>query len=405
LNTSGGTAQAIFCTCPRGLESALADELAEIGIPDAAAVAGGVHCSGSWADCYRANLHSRLASRILWRVAHGAYRSEEDVYRLALAQSWGDWFDPGQTIRVDVTAAKIQAAQRKFGSSEFLTLRIKDAICDRLRDDTGERPSVDTHRPDVRIFAFLDADACTLYMDTSGEALFKRGWRSAAGEAPLRENLAAGILRLAGWRPGIALLDPMCGSGTFAVEAAQIGLGIAPGANRSFGFEKLKNFDFPVWKEILGGAAKTSSPTLDSLGIFASDVSGDAVAATRANLQRAGVPDEIAMEIAPKQIDARHVKPPASGEPGIVVVNPPYGERVGVRGADLATEFFAEFGNTLKQRFAGWQVYVLTSDLAFQKKLRLAPKKRIPLFNGAIECRLYAFDLVAGSNRRTAVKG
>jgi putative N6-adenine-specific DNA methylase len=111
------------------------------------------------------------------------------------------------------------------------------------------------------------------------------------------------------------------------------------------------------------------------------------------------------MEIAPKQIDARHVKPPASGEPGIVVVNPPYGERVGVRGADLASDFFAEFGNTLKQRFAGWQVYVLTSDLAFQKKLRLAPKKRIPLFNGAIECRLYAFDLVAGSNRRTAVKG
>ncbi len=381
-----------FCTCPRGLEEALAEELKEIGIANAGAIAGGVYFSGSWADCYRANLQSRLASRILWRVAQGRYRTEEDVYKLALKQDWSQWFDVDQSIRVDVTATKSPVR-----SVEFVTLRIKDAVCDRFREQSGKRPDVDTRNPDVRIFGFLNADNCTLYLDTSGDALFKRGWRLDIGEAPLRENLAAGILRLAGWKPGIPLLDPMCGSGTFVVEAAQMVLGIAPGANRSFGFEQLKNFNEESWKSIKNQLIEplTSSQKLD---IFASDVSGDAVVATRANLERAGVPADIALEIAPKQIDARQIKPPVT-EGGIMVVNPPYGERIGVRGTESAEDFFAEFGNTLKQRFAGWNCYVLTSDMAFQKKLRLAPSKRTPLFNGAIECRLFAFELVAGSRR------
>ena len=398
-----GGALALFAPCPRGLEDVLVEELAELGMAGARPVAGGVHAAGTLADVYRINLHSRIASRVLLRIAQGKYRSDDDIYKLARGQDWGAWFGPERTLRVDVTSGSGRA-RSPVKSIEFVTLRIKDAVCDRLRAETGKRPDIDTHAPDVRVFAYLDADTCTLYLDTSGDALFKRGWRTETVEAPLRENLAAGILRLAGWKPGIVLLDPMCGSGTFVVEAAQTTLGIAPGARRRFGFEKLKNFDAALWDALRAPQAQAAFE-YNSLGLYASDVSGDAVVFTRANLARAGVSSESALAIAPKQIDARHIKPPAAS--GILVVNPPYGERVGVRGAAASTgrdpdaeSFFAEFGNTLKQRFAGWQCHILTSDMAFQKKLRLAPKRRVPLFNGAIECRLYRFDLVAGRPER-----
>ena len=379
-----------FVPCPRGLEAALSEELTELGVSTLAATGGGVAFEGSFQDAYRVNLHSRIASRVLCRITSGPYRSEEDVYRMALDQPWLDWFEPTQSLRVDVSASHCP-----LKSLEFATLRIKDGICDRMRKDTGQRPDVDTRTPDVRVYAYLDADECTLYLDTSGEALFKRGWRKETGEAPLRENLAAGILRLAGWRPGIALFDPMCGSGTFAVEAAQMTLGIAPGAQRHFGFERLKNFDAALWESM-----RTSAPmeTNTEISIRASDVSGDAILMTRANLERAGVATDLAHRIAPKQIDARHIRPFAPE--GLLVVNPPYGERIGLRGAPLPDEFFKEFGDTLKQRFAGWQCYILASDLKFQGKLRLAPSRRTPLFNGAIECRLFRFDIVQGRVQR-----
>lgn len=401
------TAGAGFCfaPCPRGLEEPLVDELAELGIAPAHATAGGVHFRGDWLDACRVNLHSRLASRVLVRVAQGRYRDEKDIHRLALSQAWTTWFDPGQTLRVDVTGG---SGRQKSGlkSMEFATLRIKDGICDAFRDATGVRPSIDTRAPDVRVFGYLDAHTCTLYLDTSGEPLFKRGWREEAGDAPLRENLAAGILRLAGWKPGTALLDPMCGSGTFVVEAAQAALRIAPGSGRTFGFERLRNFDADGWARLQQEARHAVGDTERAAVslIRGSDVSGDAVGFTRANLERAGVPVDLADTVAGKQIDARQVKPHA--ETGILVANPPYGSRIGMRGEraievgdDELTTFFAEFGNTLKQRFAGWTCHVLTSDMALQRKIRLAPDRRVPLYNGAIECRLYRFDLVAGQHR------
>ena len=397
-----------FSPCPRGLEEVLVAELAEIGIAGATATAGGVHFTAKGDDVMRVNLRSRIASRVLVRVAQGRYRTEDDIHRLANAQDWTHWFDVDRTLRVDTTGASGRN-KSSLKSLEFVTLRVKDGICDRFRDAVGKRPDVDTRDPDVRVFAYLDANTCTLYLDTSGEPLFKRGWRTEAGDAPLRENLAAGILRLAGWTPGMALLDPMCGSGTFIVEAAQTALGIAPGRSRAFGFERLKTFDGDGWERIRSGGA--SPPGEDGLAacalIHGSDVSGDAVAMTRANLERAGVPADLVQHIAPKQIDARQVKPHA--EHGIVIANPPYGERIAVRGErsergaqpgdDELAAFFAEFGNTLKQRFAGWTCHVLTSDMNLQKKLRLAPDRRVVLFNGAIECRLYRFALVAGQNR------
>ncbi|MEO8936593.1 MAG: THUMP domain-containing protein [Burkholderiaceae bacterium] len=397
-----------FAPCPRGLEDVLVDELRELDIAPAHATAGGVHFTASWPDAMRINLHSRIASRVLVRIVQGRYRTEDDIHRLAHAQDWTMWFDAGQTLRVDTTAG---SGKNKSGlkSLEFVTLRVKDGICDRFRDAVGERPSIDTRQPDVRVFAYLDANTCTLYLDTTGEPLFKRGWRAESGDAPLRENLAAGILRLAGWKPGIALLDPMCGSGSFVVEAAQTALKIAPGETRVFGFEKLKNFDSDAWERMRNDSV--SMPDAEALAavalIQASDVSGDAVAMTRANLERAGIPAELALQIAPKQIDARQVKPQADS--GLVIANPPYGERIAIRGErsergnqssdDELTVFFGEFGNTLKQRFAGWTCHILTSDMNLQRKLRLSPDRRVVLFNGAIECRLYRFELVSGQHR------
>ncbi len=388
MSTAAGL---LFATCPRGLEPALVEELAELGVNGAKATAGGVEFRGRFESCYRINLRSRIASRLLWRVADAPYASEEDIYKLALAQPWGEWFTSERTLRVDVTATK-----SPLKSLEFATLRVKDGIVDRLRRDTQKRPDIDTRNPDVRVFCYLDSNHCTLYLDTSGEALFKRGWRNATGEAPLRENLAAGILRLAGWRPGMTLFDPMCGSGTFVVEAAQSVLGIAPGAQRSFGFEKLRHFDQQTWKTEREKAIAGDEPALALL--HASDVSGDAVLQTRANLARGGVSTEAALSIAPKQIDARHIKPPAQS--GILVINPPYGERIQVRNAaDSEDEFFASFGDTLKQRFAGWSCFILSNDLQLQRQIHLAPQRRTPLFNGAIECRLYRFDLIAGRHK------
>jgi len=415
-----------FVPCPRGLEAPLAAELAEIGAKHVEGsqfrtgkeVPGGVHFRGSWAAGMAANLHSRIASRVLLKLAHGPYRSEHDIYELAYQQQWEKWFSPNETIRVDITAIK-----SPLRSLEFATLRVKDAVCDRLRELTGNRPSVDTAQPDVRVFAFLTINECTLYIDTSGDPLFKRGWRLDKGAAPLRENLAAGILRLTGWTPGTPLFDPMCGSGTFLAEAAQVALNIAPGVERRFGFEKLKQYDVNAWQKLKGAALDAKHAAQSSrkdLQIYGSDISGDMLDKAYSNLERAGLP-----ELSLKQVDARHMTPPA-GEPGILVANPPYGERIEVRGrgprgelrepknrghdedeeafhraqpdpADL--EFFISFGNALKQRFPGWRAYVLTSDRKLPGMLRLRESTKTPLFNGALECRLFRFDLIAGSVR------
>lgn len=388
-----------FCPCPRGMEAALAEELQEIAQQSPTLkvhnqVPGGVHCSGKLSDAYRINLHSRIASRVLMRMAHGGYQNENDIYDLTLAQNWEDWFGVHHTIRVDVTAIK-----SPLKSLEFITLKIKDAVCDRFRDLYNKRPSVDTRTPDMRVVGFLDAHNYTVYLDTSGEGLFKRGWREEKGDAPLRENLAAGLLRVSRWKPGMVLFDPMCGSGTILTEAAQILAGIPAGANRSFAFEKFTPFVKEEWRSIKNGVKPNPLPAEPT--IFGSDISGDMIVMARNNLQRAGISFEVPL----KQIEAQEVKPP-SDTPGIILTNPPYGERIEMRGDssiaddEMARSFFSAFSATLKQRFAGWQVFLFTADLGVPKMLRLKEARKTPFFNGAIECRLFRFDMVAGFNRR-----
>jgi putative N6-adenine-specific DNA methylase len=375
-----------FAPCPRGLEAVLANELGLLDAVDVRATEGGVHFSGPFELCYRASLHSRIASRVLWRVALASYRSEQDIYDTVYALPWGEWFDVSCTIRVNMAAIKCP-----LKSLDFATLRIKDAVCDKFRKLTDERPNVDTHAPDIRIHAFLEQERMTLYVDTSGDALFKRGVRQYTNIAPLRENLAAGILHLAGWKPGIPLLDPMCGSGTFLIEAALMSLNIAPGIARHFAFEKLKNFDAAAWEQIRNNALAAQLP-VSELPIFGSDLYGDELKAAHLNLENAGLRPTVEL----KQANVLEISAPA--EHGVLVANLPYGERMGEL-AELEL-LYPKLGDMLKKKFGGWNAYLFTADMRMPKFIRLSVSRRIPLFNGAIECRLFEYKMVAGSNRK-----
>ena len=374
-----------FATCPRGLENQLADELTASGAAITEAVAGGVGFSGEWEICYRANLWSRLATRILWRVAHGPYRREEDIYRLAHDVPWHSLFTVRRTLRVYMTAIRCP-----LKSLDFITLRIKDAVCDRFRAETGERPSVDTVDPNVRIHAFLSDREATVYLDTSGEPLYKRGFKYASVEAPLKENLAAGILRLAGWQPGMPLLDPMCGSGTFLLEAAMMAHHIAPGLERKFGFFRLANFDAALWQKLLSEAESRRLPA-EPQPIFGSDISPDQVERARQNLAAAGMHECVQLECA----DLLLRNPPAAE--GVLVANPPYGVRL--EEAERLAAFYPKLGDALKQRFAGWRCYFISADPQMPKLIGLKASKRTPLFNGALECRLLEYKMVSGQMR------
>jgi putative N6-adenine-specific DNA methylase len=379
---SSGRSETFFASCPRGLEALLVQELTSFGAVEVTATPGGVAFGGSWEICFRANLWSRIGSRILWRVAGFEYRNEKDLYDAAKAVDWTRYFAVQRKIRVNVTAQK-----SPLKSLEFATLKVKDAVCDRFRDKLGSRPDVDRAAPDVRIHAFLEEAKGTLYLDTSGEALFKRGWRMDIAEAPLRENLAAGIIMLSGWKFGEPLLDPMCGGGTLLSEAAAMARGRAPGAKRSFGFEKLAAFDAKLWERIKG--ERTVEPVEPRL--YGSDTDAEALQAARRNLGAAGVERWVKLESA-------DVLQRAAPEPsGVLVANPPYGERIG--SAEELAAFYPQLGDALKKRFAGWNCFFLTADTRLPKLIRLQPSRRTPLWNGSLECRLYEFRMVAGGNR------
>src|SRR5262245_1006247 len=375
-----------FASCPRGLELVLADELRQLGAEKVHAVGGGVQFAGDYFLCSRVNLESRLASRVLWQMASGRCGSEDDIYRAAYGLRWTDWFDPGRTIRVDVSAIKSPLA-----SLNFVTLKIKDAVCDKIRRLSGRRPSVDTHNPDIPIQAHLTDRDFILYLDTTGEPLFKRGYRRSTGEAPLRENLAAGILQLANWAPVIPLLDPMCGSGTILIEAAHIALEIAPGLGRHFAFEKFKNFDPGRWRELRQRSAARQK-TKKTLAIYGSDRSSDVLKAARINLAAAGLEKVVSLTRA----DVLEISAPA--KEGIIVTNPPYGVRLSEQ--QRLAEFYPKLGDVLKKQFPGWRGYLLTADMRLPKLIHLAASKRTPLFNGALECRLFEYKMVEGTMKR-----
>ena len=397
----------LFLPCAQGVEALLADECPRI-LGAGARVGeqrGGVTVRGDERAAMQLNLECRLAQRVLWPLAHGPYGNELDLYELARTVDWRQWISPRQTLRVDTTAQR-----SPLKSLNFATLRVKDAVCDALRDATGERPSVDTRHPDLPLSLHLSPTHATLYADTSGEALFKRGWRDAGalkGEAPLKETLAAAMLAAAGWQgreQDGPLFDPCCGAGTIAIEAAQIACGIAPGANRRFAFESLAPWRAhqAAWRE-LREAARSRVHT-SALPIFAGDVSFRMTDFATRNAERAGV--RAAIEF--KTADALQRPPPAPA--GTMVLNPPYGERIGAKGTGAGrqsiegggtpAEFFAALAAHWKRNYPGWTAWVLTPEMKLPSLMRLKESRRVPLWNGPIECRLFRFDMVAGSARR-----
>jgi putative N6-adenine-specific DNA methylase len=398
----------LFLPCAAGVEDYLAPEVQTItGLSGADVVKrrGGVWVNGSWRAVQLLNLHCRLAQRVLVELSFTEYRNERDLYEAASAVAWEIWFTPRQSIKVEVTAQ-----HSPLTSLNFAALKIKDAVCDRFRDKAhGVRPDVDTRNPDVRIYAHLTTDSCTLYIDTSGEPLFKRGWREDTGDAPLKETLAAAMLAASGWADGDGdlpvLYDPCCGSGTVVIEAAQIACNIAPGSLRRFAFEKYLPFQAHVWAAIREEAQSRvvrPEPGQAAL-IYGSDVAFRMVDFARRNAERAGVADVIAF----RGGDALQRMPPVE-QGGVMLLNPPYGERIEVAGVagqaagreaawmDKDGDFFTQLASHWKKNYAGWNAWILTPDLKLPSKMRLKESRRVPLWNGPIECRLFRFDLVAG---------
>jgi putative N6-adenine-specific DNA methylase len=435
----------LFLPCAAGVEDFLAEEVhALTGLmgEDLLVRRGGVLARASWRDAMRLNLHSRLAQRVLVQLSHTQYRSEQDLYRAAMNVAWEIWFTPKQSIKVEVTAQ-----HSPLTSLNFAALKVKDAVCDRFREKAhGVRPDVNTQWPDVRIYAHLTTDECTLYIDTSGEPLFKRGWREDKGDAPLKETLAAAMLAASGWALGdvgsdddgdgalLPLYDPCCGSGTVCIEAAQIACNIAAGSLRHFAFEKFVPFQAHVWNAIKKEAADAvvkPAPGQKAL-IYGSDVSHRMVDFAQRNAERAGVADVIEF----RGGDALQRMPPidvAETGGGVMVLNPPYGERIDVGGVagsgsvghagnagraaaeqegrfgarelahtDDGGEFFSQLSSHWKKNYSGWTAWVLTPDLKLPSKMRLKESRRVPMWNGPIECRLFKFSMVKGKMTKGA---
>ncbi len=372
-----------FATCPRGLEELLVAELTAAGAQVVRQVPAGVLFAADAAAEMRANLTSRIATRILRKVGYTRYRKEEHIYRAALELPWPAWFDVKKTI-----AVKVGAQNAPLKSLNFITLKIKDAICDRFREETRARPSVDTETPDVPVYAFLTSDAATFYLDTSGEPLFKRGFKREASAASIKENLAAGMLMLSGWKPGTPFLDPLCGAGTILLEAADMALDRAPGRARRFAFEHYRDFDAALWQRIRA-EAKAREKSLTRLPIFGADRDRWVLDKARNNLAAAGYADAIELTLA----DVLDLKAPAPA--GTIVTNPPYGERIGDV-EDLA-EWYPLLGDWLKRNFAGWEAWIISGDPLLPKLIGLKAGRRIPLFNGQIETRFLQYKLIAGS--------
>ena len=380
-----------FATCPKGLEYLLRDELVAFGAADVHETLAGVHFSGTLRTAYHACLWSRLASRILLPLAEFEAADDNALYRGVQAIDWHEHLATHATFAVDAGTN-----QSKLNHSQFIGLRAKDAVVDQFRQRDGSRPDIDTDEPDVRINLRLRRDRATLSLDLAGTPLHRRGWREVQGEAPLKENLAAAMLLRARWpqvhADGGALLDPMCGSGTLLIEGALMAADVAPGLRREyFGFLGWQQHDIALWRELLDDARQRADTGLRGLRsvFFGSDADPRMVQTAKRNAQEAGVAGFFTLD---KQ-DISHVAPPAGIKHGLVITNPPYGERLGER-ADMPL-LYRTLGDTLRQRFTGWRGAVLAGDVELGRAMRLQADKRYALYNGALETVLLTFELKA----------
>jgi len=428
-----------FVPVPRGLEPVLLAEMEALGLPEVNGIEAGAFFAGTLEDCYRANLWLRTGARVLRVVAEFECRDEKSLYREARKVDWFRWLDPDQTF-----AVRARIGRSVFRHSMYLARLIKDGIVDEFREGFGRRPNVDKTAPHLQVHVWFDQDRCTLSLDSSGGPLFKRGYRQETGEAPLRENLAAGLIGLTGWRADRPFRDILCGSGTLPIEAALIATQRAPGLTRErFGFQHWKDFQGALWKRVRAEAEAAVRPC--PVEIRGSDLDPAAIEQARRNAAAAGVAEAIRFDVADfrdtgwdagpgedrgeapvsreadfrdtgwdagpgedrgeapaareaeRGADAGADAPaagsgaPPSGPRGVLLVNPPYGERLG-RGSPLPL-LYKGLGDTLKRRYKGWEAYVFAEHGELLKAIGLRASRRTILFNGALECRLLQFKL------------
>lgn len=381
-----GSLFTVFAPCPQGLEEVLEKELQQLNYTNIERSRAGCRFKTNWQGILRANLYSRIATRILVQLEKAPVKTPDDIYALALNTEWEHWFGPSERLRVDTSAIG-----SPMQSLQYCNLKVKDAICDRLRHKEGARPDVDIVRPDAKVHLFLDAHSATLYIDSSGESLFKRGWRKQKGQAPIRENLAAGLLALSGWDGKTPLIDPFCGSGTILIEAAWQALNAPPGLHRPFHFERLRNHNPRIWRTIKEKAQSEIHPSLNTL-LIGADVDANAIKYAKENLQLAQLAKD---NIQFKHCNALEVMPPTQA--GWVVTNPPYGERLD----EQEQQFWFNWSSHLKDHYDGWSVNIISNHLDLPRQLRLRPNRRYPVYNGDLDCRLFQFDIHARIDANT----
>ena len=369
-----------------GLEGVLAQELKELGATDIVPGARHVTFSGDKKLLYRANYELRTAIRILQPIYTFKTKHENHFYAKMYEFDWMKYFDMEQTFAIDGVTQS-----RYITHSKYLALKAKDSIVDQFRSRFNERPSVDVRDPDIRFNVHLSREnVCTVSIDTSGDSLHKRGYRKDTVEAPINEILAAGLVLLSGWKRDRAFLDPMCGSGTIAIEAAMLAKNMPPQKQRKipFGFIKRKDFDADLWNEVKREAD-------EKIGDFEHDVLGsdkdfDAVSIARFNAGYAEADDVVTFS----RRDFKLAKAPADS--GVLIFNPPYDERLGVADVDA---FYKSIGDALKKNWTGWDAWIISSNMGALKRLGLRASSKQNLFNGKLECKLVKFEMYDGTRK------
>ncbi len=369
-----------IATVARGLEEIAAQELKQLGAENVKTDFTCVHFSGDKTLLYRVNLWARTIFRVLKPIATIKSYNKRELYQNVQTVNWSEYLTPNDTIAVTCTGKNDQ-----LNHSHFTALEVKNAIVEQQLNNYKERSNIDINNPDLLINAHIHKNRCILSLDSSGESLHRRGYRPAMGLAPLKETLAAALLDLAEWQPNIPLLDPLCGSGTLPIEAALKALNIAPGLYRkTFGFQTWPDYDNELWNKLVieaedGELSKISTP------IIGSDADADIIKQAKANAQFAGIGTQIEFS----QQNLAEVEAPANS--GIIICNPPYGQRIGDFKDNAA--LYKLLGDIFKQRFTGWTAYVLTGNKELTKKVGLRASQRIPVFNGSIPCTLLKYEL------------
>jgi putative N6-adenine-specific DNA methylase len=373
--------QRYFATCARGLEPVLADELRDLRAAGIEPGRGGVRFTGDQTLLYQANLWLRTAVRVLWPVLEAHVESPEQLYDAVRTLDWSRFLTPEHTLAVDCNVRDSHITHSKYAA-----LKTKDAICDQFVERVGRRPSVDVETPMVGLNLHIYRDEAVLSLDSSGESLHKRGYRPIQTKAPLNEALAAALVLLSGWDQETPFVDPLCGSGTLPIEATWIATRRPPGlTRRRFGFQGWMDFDVSLWAELRDQARRAVRKQL-AAPILGSDARGDAIQFSINNARAAGVGHLIRFE----RKDLRDFRPP-EGQPGTIVCNPPYGERMG-EAKDLKN-LYEMLGEVFRQRCPGWKACVFTGNASLARHIGSTPADEVPLFNGKIPCRLLKYEL------------